>query len=206
MNETLAGYVDDMIAVERDVHQMLRRHRDEAVVQHRDLAHDLLERAESATDRNLAVLQDCRRRLGGEDEGALKKAVGAVAGMASQLYERVRQEDKASRILRDDYTALSFATICYEMLHATALAVREPIVADVALTNLKAYTPLVMEIGMTMPEVVIEELADEGKATGNADAATAALRNVRDAWHTGAEAEGQQSTPEPSPEEVPPAV
>ena len=206
MNETLAGYVDDMLAVERDVHQMLRRHRDDAVIQHRELAHDLLERAESATDRNITALQDCRRQLGGGDEGALKKAVGAVAGMASQLYERVRQEDKASRILRDDYTALSFATICYEMLHATALAVREPVVADVALTNLKAYTPLVMEIGTTMPEVVIEELADEGKATGDADAATAALRNVREAWHTGAEEEGRPPASEPSPEEVPPAV
>jgi hypothetical protein len=170
-----------MLAVERELHGVFRRQKEDPRVKRYPNSAALLRRIEDTVDDHLRGLGQCLERLGG-DESALKKAIGAVLGIAGGLYDRVRTDDKVSRMLRDDYTALNFATICYEMLHTTALALRDQQTADLALAHLKRYTPLIVEVADEMPRLLIHELTDEGKVPADIRAAEQAARNTRDAW------------------------
>ena len=77
-------------------------------------------------------------------------------------------------MVRDDYAALSFAIVCYQMLHTTALALGDQRIADIAIRNLEDYATAIMRLGEIVPPLVVEELASEGRIPPN--------QNVRDAW------------------------
>ena len=177
--ETIRGYVNDMLAVERDLHGMLRRHRDDAHMKQYPTASRLMAEAEEIVDRHMEAIEQCADRLGGQS--VVKKAAGAAMGAVGAVFEKMR-DDRASRMLRDDYTALNFASMCYEMLHTTALAVGDNTVAQLALQHMKDYTPIIVELADTVPEVVVRELAQEGKVSESRAAVEQAKRNTRAAW------------------------
>jgi hypothetical protein len=179
--DILQGYVNDMLAVEREIHNAFSRQKHDDRVKAFPAASRVIARIEDTIDRHIKELETCLARLGG-DESVLKKAVGTVMGAAAGLYDKVRPNDKVARMVRDDYTALSFATVCYQMLHTTALAVRESSTADLALAHLKAYAPLIVDLADAVPEVVVDELAEEGKIAADHSVATQAARNTRAAW------------------------
>jgi hypothetical protein len=180
-HEVLQGYVNDMLAVEQELHQAFRRQKDDAVVKAYPATRALLARIEETIDRHLATLEQSQQRLGGQ-ESSVKQAVGAVLGVLAGLYDKMRT-DRVSRMLRDDYAALSFPTICYEMLHTTALALGERDVATAALRHLEDYTPFIVELTEALPEALVKELEAEGKPPGDGAAAAAeAVRNARQAW------------------------
>lgn len=175
----LNSYLNDMLGVERELHGAFRRHKRDEHVQQYTAAKRVVDEAEDRIDRHIAALEDAVRRYGGESTA--KKAVGAVMGAAAGLLDKAR-DDKVSRILRDDYTALSFASVCYEMLHTTALAMQDAATADLALRHLRDYTPMVMQIGEVLPGVITDELTREGKVSAAPGAADQAVRNTRSAW------------------------
>jgi ferritin-like metal-binding protein YciE len=178
--ETVHDNVEDMLAVETELHQMLRHQKEDGALQRYPNAQALIQRIEDTTDRNLGDLRACAEQLGGQS--ALKKAVGAAMGVASGLWQRARQSDSASRIVRDAYGGLSFAVVCYEMLHTTALAAGDTRTAELALRNMKNYAPLIIDLTEMVPEVVVRELAAEGKLPNDERAAAEAVRNARNAW------------------------
>ena len=182
--DILQGYVNDMLAVEKEIHQAFSHQKHDQKPQKFPAAGQLIARIEDTIDRHIEELEQCQQRLGA-DESALKKAVGAVMGAAAGLYDRIRQDDSVSRMLRDDYAALCFAIVCYEMLHATALAAGKRDIADLALRHLQDYAQLVMSIGDLLPHALVRELAREGKLPDDRDAAARAVENTRKAWASG---------------------
>ena len=184
--DTLRGYVNDMLAVERDLHQAFRRHKEDKAAKTYPQAAAALHQIEDRIDVHVASLERQLERMG-SGESTVKAAVGAVLGAVAGIYGKIRDE-RVSRMLRDDYTALCFATVCYEMLHTTALAVGHGEVANLALSHLRDYTPAVMAIAQLLPEVVTDELTRTGKMSGNGSIARLAAKNVQDAW--------QQPSPE----------
>lgn len=183
----LRGYVNDMLAVETEFHSTFRRQKDDDQIRECTEAHQLIARTEDIIDRHLVGLKACLTRLGGK-ESAVKKAVGGVLGVAAGIINTVRSDESASRALRDDYAALCFGTICYEMLHTTALAMKDQQTADLALGNLKDFAPLIMAISNMMPTVLVRELADARKVTPDTSVAVDAARNTRAAWAEASEA------------------
>jgi hypothetical protein len=187
-NDLVAGYVRDMIAVENEMHAAFRRQkRDERLKIHAESLR-IVESIEDTIDRHLGALRAQLTDLGG-DESALKTALGSLLGAAAGFYDRMRSDEPASRMLRDDYVALSTAIVCYEMLHATAMAAGKPAVADLALAHLRDFTPLVMAITEAIPHLVVEELSREGKLPPDHAAAEVAARNTREAWMSRAPAQ-----------------
>jgi hypothetical protein len=86
-------------------------------------------------------------------------------------------------MLRDDYAALSFAAVCYEMLHTRALDVGEHRVAELALRHLAGCARSIARIGDLLPAVLLVELHEEEDAGTPAPAVIEqAQRNVRAAW------------------------
>ena len=181
--DTLRGYVNDMLAVERDLHQAFRRHKDDKTTKTYPQAAAALQQIEDRIDVHVASLERQLERMGA-GESPVKAAVGAVLGAVAGVYGKIRDE-RVSRMLRDDYTALCFATVCYEMLHTTALAVGHGEVANLALSHLRDYTPAVMAIAQMLPEVITDELTREGKMSGDGSIARLAAKNVQEAWQQG---------------------
>jgi ferritin-like metal-binding protein YciE len=178
--ETLQQYVSDMLALERHIHEAVRRQRDDSKVSPHVEAHQLISRIEAALDEHIEHLEEHLESLGGEPTSPVKDAVSAVAGVAAGVYDKMRS-DPVSKMLRDDYTALSLAAISYTMLHTTGLAMTDHQTAEIALEHLGHWTPLIVEISEVVPLVVARELADEGGMV-NAQVGQEAVRNTQQAW------------------------
>jgi len=108
---------------------------------------------------DLKALSD-RRKAAGVAQ-AVKRAGSAVAGAAAGVIDLVRTEGLPKN-LRDDYTALSLATISYAMLYTTATALGEPEVADLAQQHLRDYAGAVNRLNTLVPASVVRFLSQEG--------------------------------------------
>jgi len=186
--ETLRPYIADMLAVEKHIVEALERQQKDDDIKQFPNAAQLIERT-------LGVLRGHARNLdshlesfqGGSAAGAVKEAVTGVLGAIAGMYDKIRK-DTASRALRDDYTALSLATISYTMLHTTALGLRQGATADIALRHLQDLTPLIMELSEVIPTIVLKELSFEGYEI-ETGLAQQAVRNTQQTWSQGAQAE-----------------
>lgn len=102
-------------------------------------------------------------------------------GNGTNMNLQDQRSRRISKILRDDYSALNLITISNTLLHTTALALDSKEIADTALSHLENLTPLVVQIGELMPEVVARELQSESSKIDLGVAQTA-LKNARLAW------------------------
>jgi hypothetical protein len=178
--EILQGYVNDMLAVEHEIHNAFSRQKHSETPKRHPEAAQLIARVEDTIDRHIAELKRELERLGGS-ESALKKAVGVAMGAVAGLYDQVRDEN-VSRMVRDDLAALNFAAACYQMLHTTGLALHDQRLADLALAHLRDFTPLIMDLSQVLPSVVIHELAEKNASTIDESVAEEAAREEKKAW------------------------
>ncbi|HEX2253712.1 MAG TPA: hypothetical protein VHQ65_10640 [Thermoanaerobaculia bacterium] len=189
-------HVGEMLAVSKHVHEALERQLGDDDLAAFSDAHQVVSRAESVLRRQHAELETL---IAGLDERLLdkvKQGVTSLLGELAGLYDKIRG-DQVSRMLRDDYTALSLTSAAYTMLHATGLAYRHGATADVALRHLKDLTPLVVELSEVLPGVVAQELAREHDGV-DATAGAVARRNTQEAWkprHTGQGDGGEAKSP-----------
>lgn len=179
--DTLQKYVSDMLAVEKHIHEAVRRQKKDDKVTAMSQASSVISRVEEMLDNHIAALESHLEQIGGDDASAsIQDAVTSALGVAAGLYDKVRGE-KVSKMLRDDYTALSLAAISYEMLYTTGLALNDQSTADLALRHLKDWTPLIMKLSEVTPEVVARELQDNG-FTVDASVADQSRRMTQQAW------------------------
>jgi hypothetical protein len=186
--EALRPYVADMVAVEKHILEAVERQRNDDDIKELPDALRLVGRIESVLNTHVQSLDSHLQGYeGGGAAGALKQAVTGVLGAIAGVYDKVRK-DTASRALRDDYTALSLASVSYGMLHATALGLSQGTVAELAKSHLEEINSLIMEIGLAMPRIVLKELALEGYSveTGAADRA---VKNLEETWRSSAQRE-----------------
>jgi ferritin-like metal-binding protein YciE len=179
--EALRPYVADMLAVEKHILEAVERQRNDDDIKQFPEALQLVGRLETTLKGHVQTLEgQLQAYAGGGAAGAVKEALTGVLGAIAGVYDKVRK-DKASRALRDDYTALSLASVSYGMLHATALGLSQGSVAALAKSNLEEINSLIMELGLAIPRVVLKELAFEGYSidTGAADLA---VKNLEESW------------------------
>ncbi len=177
---TLKQYVGDMLAVTKHIHEAIERQMDDERVQSDSNANTIIRKIDGVLESHIAGLESHLSRLGGSASSPIKDAVGAIAGVAAGLYDKVRG-DTVSKMLRDDYTALSLAAIAQTMLHTTGLALKDDATASLALGQLKDITPLITDLSEVVPLVVAKELIDNGE---NVDTTVGeeAKKNTQKAW------------------------
>ena len=158
-SETLLMYVNDMLALERLIKDAINGQRKDDDVLSDSATSALLEKIATSTDTRLKALKELSETLGG-GAGVIKETVAAVAGVFAGLYDMVRKHP-VSRMLRDDYTALSLASTAYSMLYTTAVALHSDRVAAVARHGLQTVVPLVLQVSHLIPAVVVGELAKD---------------------------------------------
>ena len=180
--DILNAYVTDMAAVETHIHDAVTQQLDADATSSYPEAATVLSRLQTTLKRHVDTLE--AYNAGSEGGGlreAAKEALGSALGFAAGLYNKMRDEDQVSRMLRDTYTATSLATVSYHMLYTTALALKDERLATLAMTNLKDLTDLIGELSESVVRVVVRELTAEDK-TLDATVAEEAVRKTQEAW------------------------
>ena len=179
--DILNGYATDMHAVEKHILEAIERQCDADDVKRYPEANRLVNDVKATMQRHIAAMEPYISRKDGDLKDAVKGAAFKALGVAAGFWDQIRQQDQVSRMLRDDYTALSFAAVCYEMLHTTALALKDQRLADLSASHLKDITPLIVQTSKTICLVVARELTDEDK-TIDGTVGQQAVTNTQKAW------------------------
>jgi len=159
---SIQTYVSDMLALERHIAQPLKRQLDMQDTAKYGGALTVISQLQSLCASHVTALEQCLEQLGGHEASPVKSAWSSLLGAGAAAIDSVRKT-KVSKNLRDDYTALSLATISYTMLYTTAAGLGDTLVADLAQRHLADYARLVMQISQIIPDVVLQELRDDGE-------------------------------------------
>jgi hypothetical protein len=177
--DALRMYVNDMVALERHILEAIDRQKNDERLTNPG-AISVVGTMHGILQEHVSVMENHAAALGGSTGATLKEAVTSVAGVLAGFYDKIRK-DPISRMLRDDYTALNLAAVSYTMLHTTGLALRDSVVANIALRHLNDLTPVIVQLNEVIPLVVAEELADEGNEVDTTVGSTA-VSNTQAAW------------------------
>lgn len=178
--EVITSYVTDMLALERHIEKAISgqiKDLDESPEVVREL-----KTVHNTCERHIAALQAVAEQRGDTGDGivgSVKKAASAVLGVGAAAVDFVRTE-KLPKDLRDDYAALSLASIGYVMLHTTALSLGDEPVAELAHRHLQAHAKSVMTIHHIIPGAVVSFLRDEGHPV--ADRMSEIQANIQSVW------------------------
>jgi len=173
-------YIGDQLALERHMLEAVERQVKDSGVKEIEPAYKVLKRVKERLSKQVEKLESLSSKKGGKMSSAAKESVTSLTGIMAALYSKVRSE-KVSKIMRDHYAALAFATCGYTMLHTTALAVKDEETADMAIRHLKELTPILVEVSEVIPDVIINELSREGFSI-DSSAGKTATSHAKEAW------------------------
>jgi hypothetical protein len=159
-NEAINSYLGDMLSLEDHIEKAIRGQLQD-LKDYPDVLGELKE-IHRKVEHHISDLRELtERRNAGGVITAVKRAGSAVAGAAAGLLDLIRTEGLPKN-LRDDYTALSLATVGYEMLYTTALALDDREVAELAQVNFSDYARAVIRLNNIIPGAVLGFLKSEG--------------------------------------------
>ena len=177
--ETIVKYLTDIYALEEHIAQPLKNQatdKDFAVFpQAQMLVQRILASSNSASNGVEALV----KTFGGDARGSFKSAVTTVAGAAAAVINEARTHAFTKK-LRDDYTALSLASVSYGLLHATANALGFPEVALFTKTRLHEIAQQIMDLSNEITPVAVKELAETNQV--DSSTVTESQKNIKAAW------------------------
>lgn len=158
--EAINSYISDMLALEDHIEKAIRGQLED-LKDYPDIVTELRQ-IHRKVDRHISDLRALseRRGAGGAKE-TVKRAGSAVLGAAAGVIDLVRTEGLPKN-LRDDYTALSLASIGYVMLHTTALSLDDGEVAELAHQGFGDYAGAVSRLQASIPAAVVAFLREQG--------------------------------------------
>jgi hypothetical protein len=177
---SLQTYVSDLLALIKHIEVPIDRqlNMDDAANYSEAIA--IVREIKTVMQAQRIALDTQLQALGGHAGAGIKSAWSAFLGAGAAALNSARKT-KVSKSLRDDYTALSLASISYTMLHATALGLGDTGVASLAQRHLEAITPIIVRISTAIPAVVLQELRDDGEAV-DVSAAEVSAQQTHQAW------------------------
>ena len=178
--DILQQYVSDMLSLDQHIIEAVERQLGDDRLDEYPGARQIVSSIKRTLTTQVDALEQQLASVGGETSAPVKQTISAIAGVAAGLYDKVRH-DPVSKMLRDDYTALSLTSIGYTMLHTTGLALKHNGIANMALSGLKELTPLVVDISKIIPELVVKDLSEE-EVSIDASIGQMAVRNTQEAW------------------------
>lgn len=117
-----------------------------------------LERTLKEHERRLSLRLE---EVGTSPTTTVQDAAAGVAGFIAGIYNHVRTE-AVSKSVRDDYTFVSHCAVSWLMLMTTARALADHETEELAEQGYRDCARLVMRIDQVMPELVVEELRQDG--------------------------------------------
>lgn len=179
-NDALTRYVGDTIALTKHIHEAIERQLHDDRAKADTAAYPIITRLDAVLEGQISSYEAHLKHLGESATSPVKEVVSAVAGVFAGLTDKVRG-DPVSKMLRDDYTALSLLAMAHTMLHTTGLALKHPSTAELAQRTLKEITPILIDISEHIPLSVVRELIDEGEQV-DTGVGEQAVKNTQQAW------------------------
>lgn len=179
-NESLSRWTGDTISLTKHIHEAIERQLDDERVKADTNAYPIITRLDGVLESQITAYEAHLKTLGGSSTSPVKETIAKVAGVAAGMIDQVRG-DPVSKMLRDDYTALSLLAMAHTLLHTTGLALKHQPTADLTAATLKDITPIIVEISEKIPHVVVRELIDAGEIV-DLSVADEAERNTQKAW------------------------
>lgn len=159
-NEAINSYITDMLALEEHIEKAIRGQLED-LKDYPEVVRDL-KLIHRKVEHHVSDLKAFSERRGARTTTDVIKRVGsALLGLGAAAVDLIRTEGLPKN-LRDDYTALSLATIGYVMLHTTALALDEGEVAELARQHFADYAEAVTLLHGLIPGAVVRYLREEG--------------------------------------------
>jgi len=176
--KALRKYTSDLLALERHFLNALKKQKASDKIKDNSVI-ELMHQCEKRVSSHVKSLERHVDRLGGEMKAEIKSKLATFTGSIAGLIDSVRS-DTVSKMVRDDYTALSMITIGYTMLHTHALAEDDQLLADLTIEHMANCTSMITEISKVVPLVVASEIIeDEDRAESIGQKA---LSNTQNAW------------------------
>lgn len=176
--KSIRKYTSDLLALENHFMNAVKKQKSSEKVKDEDVI-ELLHETDKMISGHVKSLERHMDRLGGEMKSDIKSKIASFTGSVAGLIDGARK-DTVSKMMRDDYTALSMIAVGYTMLHTHALAGKDQLLADLTLQNLKNCTSLITEISKVVPLVVAREITED-KNTAD-EIGQKALKNTQNAW------------------------
>ena len=180
--QAINSYITDMQALEEHLEKAIGG---QVKNSENDESADELRHVHSTIQRHIVVLNELseRRQIGAQGlSKTVKNAAASVLGLGAAAIDAARS-DKSPKNLRDDYAALSLASIGYVMLHTAALALGDVEVATVALSHLQNHANSARTLHNIVPRAVIRFLKDEG-LPADASVLSDVSRNIEHVWQS----------------------
>lgn len=185
MNDThhssLRQYVNDMIAVERDIANAVKLQAEDDRIT-TDLK-AILNRIVADSEYRSELLKKLSQQEDGSLGAAVKEGITAVTGTLAGIYGKLR-EHPVSRMVRDDIVALEVASVSYGMLLTLGLSIGHQECVAIAERGISETPPLIIALTDMLPVVVGHELAQDAPLE-NPAASQVAITKIRDAWNAG---------------------
>jgi len=179
--ETVRWYFNDLIAVYTHTLEAMRRHAVDESLLKVPGGKEAINSAVATLELHLKKLEERVNEMGGPGAvGQMKEAMTSVTGFLTGLYGQVRNQ-AASRILRDDYTGLSFLMTCSTMLHTTCIALGNTRASETTSQLVNELPRVIIGISNLLPKAVIADLAKDNVLI-NLDAAQTTIMEVKQAW------------------------
>jgi uncharacterized protein YidB (DUF937 family) len=180
-NEAINSYIGDMLGLEDHIQKAIKAQLED-LEDYPDVVAEL-RRIHRKTEHHIADLRALseRRRAAGVKE-SVKRAGSAVLGAAAGVIDLLRTEGLPKN-LRDDYTALSLASIGYVMLHTTGLSLDDREVAELAQQGFADYAEAVSRLQASIPAAVEAFFRQEG-LPAREDVVPQIRRTIDEVWQT----------------------
>lgn len=156
--DKLKDYTADLLTLETHLFNAVKKQRTSERASDND-AMVLMNELDQILRNQINALESHLDKLGGGRKSDLKELLGSFSGLAAGLIDTVRK-DPVSKMLRDDYTALSMLATGYTMLHTHSLAADDNELSEIALNHLGEITPVITEFSRVLPLVVARESND----------------------------------------------
>ena len=180
-NEAVNIYITDMLALEDHIEKALRGQLED-LKDYPEVTREL-KQIHQKVEHHISDLKKLgERRAAGGPAGLIKRAGSAVLGLGAAAIDLVRTEGLPKN-LRDDYTALSLATIGYVMLHTTGLGLDDREVAELARQHFSDYSNAVTRLHNIIPAAVIRFLKEDGQPVRE-DVLPEISRTIEAVWHS----------------------
>jgi ferritin-like metal-binding protein YciE len=178
-NEAINSYISDMLALEDHIEKAIRGQLED-LKDYPDVISELRQ-IHRKVEHHISDLRGLSegRQAGGVKE-TVKRAGSAVLGAAAGVIDLVRTEGLPKN-LRDDYTALSLASVSYTMLHTTGLSLGDQEVAELARQGFADYAESLTRLQAIIPAAVVAFFKQEG-LPAREDVLPEVRRTIEEVW------------------------
>jgi hypothetical protein len=176
----LTQYIREQIALEEHFCSLLSEQATEIGEEYHEV-HTLIGEMCEVLEKHYQPLNDILSQLEDADSSALFETGEGKKNHLHSVPSDLKKIPRISKMLRDDYSALSHIAMSNTLLHTAALLVDRQEVSKLALEHLMNLTPLVVRINEILPEVVARELQNSS-AKIDPSLAQTAIENIRRAW------------------------